>query len=120
MSNAKSAYMAQAIIGLVVVAYFSTQALGVASGLGFLVGIVNIVMLSVTFNLANKRAATDPKGGMLVLYMSAVIRFILLAVLFVLGLSYLEQTEAFPMIITFVLMQIGQIFNLKGKRRLTD
>jgi len=120
MTTSNSAYIAQSVIGLIVLAYFSTQGQALASGIGFLIGVANVLMLSQTFKMANKRAATDPKGGMLVLYMSAVVRFILLAVLFVLGLSYLEQSDAFPVIITFVLMQIGQLFNLKGKRRLTD
>ena len=68
----------------------------------------------------NSRAEEDPKSGILILYMSAVIRFVLLAVLFVLGLSFLDESQAFPVVLTFVLMQLGQLFNLKGKRRLTD
>lgn len=120
LKNLDTAYKVQGIIGLVVVAFYATQDHALASAYGFFVGIVNVLMLQLTFNKANKKAAEDPKTGMLILYMSAVIRFILLAVLFVLGLSYLEQSEAFPVIITFVLMQIGQLFNLRGKRRLTD
>ena len=120
IKNLDMAYKAQGIIGILAVAFYATQGHFVASGYGFLIGLINIFMLQYTFVKANKRAAEDPKSGMLVLYMSAVIRFVLLAVLFVLGLSLLDQSEAFPVIITFVLMQIGQLFNLKGKRRLTD
>jgi ATP synthase protein I len=120
MQGTNAAYVAQSIIGLVVVAIYSFLGQPIGSAIGFLIGIANILMLSLTFKLASKRAELDPKSGMLVLYMSAVVRFILLAVLFVLGLSLLDEKAAFPLIITFVLMQVGQLFNLKGKRRLTD
>ncbi|WP_321277489.1 ATP synthase subunit I [Thiomicrorhabdus indica] len=120
IKNLDTAYKVQGIIGILVVVFYTTQGQALASGYGFFVGLVNVAMLQWTFARANKKAAEDPKAGMLILYTSAVIRFILLAVLFVLGLSYLDQSEAFPVIITFVLMQIGQLFNLKGKRRLTD
>jgi ATP synthase protein I len=120
IKNLDTAYKVQGIIGIIVVAFYATQGHVMGSAYGFLIGLANILMLQLTFTKANNRAAEDPKAGMLILYMSAVIRFILLAVFFVLGLSILDQSEAFPVIITFVLMQIGQLFNLKGKRRLTD
>lgn len=80
---------------------------------------MNVLMLSFTFRKANKRAEDDAKAGILILYMSAVIRFVLLAVLFVLGLQVFGF-EPMPVVLTFVIMQIGQVFNLKGKQRLTD
>ena len=107
-------------IGLVVVAIFSLYGQTVAAAYGMFIGLMNVWMLSFTFQKANKRAAEDPKSGILILYMSAVIRFVLLAVLFVLGLSFLEESQAFPVVLTFVLMQLGKLFDLKGKRRLTD
>ena len=110
---------AQSIIGILAIIGFSTQGSWDSALYGFLIGIANVVMLGITFKKANNKAAEDPKQGMLVLYLSAVIRFILLAVLFVLGLS-LFQFEPMPVVLTFVLMQIGQMFNLTGKRRLTD
>jgi ATP synthase protein I len=76
-------------------------------------------MLGFTFRTANNRAAEDPKQGVLILYMSAVIRFILLAVLFVIGLAWLKL-DPMAVVLTFVVMQAGQMFNLQGKRRLTD
>lgn len=121
IKNLDTAYKVQGIIGILVVVFYATQGHLLGAVYGFIIGLANIFMLQLTFNKANKRAAEDPKAGMLILYMSAVIRFVLLAVFFVLGLSILDQSEeAFPVIITFVLMQIGQLFNLKGKRRLTD
>jgi len=102
------------------VAGYATQGQAAGAGYGFFVGIMNVLMLSFTFSKANQRAEDDAKAGILILYMSAVIRFVLLAVLFVLGLSFLDESQALPVVLTFVLMQIGQLFNLKGKRRLTD
>ena len=111
----------QIVIGLVLVAVFSFFGQAVAAAYGMFVGLVNVWMLSFTFTKANKRAAEDPKSGILILYMSAVIRFVLLAVLFVLGLSFLVESQAVPaVVLTFVAMQLGKLFDLKGKRRLTD
>jgi ATP synthase protein I len=102
------------------VAGYAIQGQAVAAAYGFFIGLVNLWMLSFTFNKANKRAAEDPKAGILILYLSAVIRFVLLAVLFVLGLSFLDESQALPVVLTFVVMQLGKLFDLKGKRRLTD
>lgn len=110
----------QGLIGLLMIAIFATQGYVMGAGYGFIIGLLNVLMLSFAFSKANKMAAEDPKSGMLILYVSAVIRFILLAVLFVLGLSFLDESQAFPVVLTFVLMQLGQLYNLKGKRRLTD
>ena len=110
----------QIAIGLAMVAIYSVYGQTVAAAYGMFIGLVNVWMLSFTFEKANKRAAEDPKSGILILYMSAVIRFVLLAVLFVLGLSFLEESQAFPVVLTFVVMQLGKLFDLKGKRRLTD
>ena len=113
-------YKIQIAIGLVAVAVYAVLGQAVGAGYGFFVGMMNVLMLSFTFSKATSRAEEDPKSGILILYMSAVIRFVLLAVLFVLGLSFLDESQAFPVVLTFVLMQLGQLFNLKGKRRLTD
>ncbi len=119
MKNLNQPLMIQGVIGIIAVIVFATQGLAGAAAYGFFVGIMNVLMLSTTFKKANNKAAEDPKSGILILYMSAVIRFVLLAVLFVLGLS-LFNFEPMPVVLTFVVMQIGQMFNLKGKRRLTD
>lgn len=110
----------QAVIGLLMVMIYSLLGQSVAAAYGMFIGMVNVWMLSYTFQHANDRAAEDPKSGILILYMSAVIRFILLAVLFILGLSFLDESQALPVVLTFVLMQLGKLFDLKGKRRLTD
>ncbi|HBQ44635.1 MAG TPA: ATP synthase subunit I [Thiomicrospira sp.] len=109
----------QGLIGLACVVVFAYQGMLESAVYGMFIGIMNVVVLSLTFNKANDTSKEDPKMGMLILYMSAVGRFVLLAVLFVLGLSLLGL-DALPVVLTFVLMQIGQVFNLVGKRRLTD
>ncbi|NPA71916.1 MAG: ATP synthase subunit I [Gammaproteobacteria bacterium] len=110
----------QGSIGLIALIIFAFQGQAMGAGYGFFVGMMNVLMLSLTFNKASSTAEEDPKTGILILYMSAVVRFVLLAVLFIVGLSFLEESQAFPVVLTFVLMQLGQLFNLKGKRRLTD
>ncbi|WP_019557538.1 ATP synthase subunit I [Thiomicrorhabdus arctica] len=120
IKNLDKAFKVQGLIGIMLVVIFATQGHAIGAGYGFFIGIMNVVMLSFTFSKASTHAEEDPKTGILILYMSAVIRFVLLAVLFVLGLSFLDASQAFPVVLTFVLMQLGQLFNLKGKRRLTD
>jgi ATP synthase protein I len=119
VTNLTRLLMIQGFLGLVSVASFSIYGQGLSALYGLGVGLVNVLMLAFTFNKANSKAAIDPKSGILLLYVSAVIRFILLAVLFVIGLALLKL-EPLAVVITFVVMQIGQMFNLKGKRRLTD
>lgn len=109
----------QGLIGLICLIAFATQGLWESALYGVFIGAANVLLLGVTFEKANKRAETEPKAGILILYLSAVIRFVLLAVLFVLGLSLLKFDPK-AVVLTFVLMQAGQMFNLKGKRRLTD
>jgi ATP synthase protein I len=109
----------QLAIGVAVVLIFAFMGQAGSAIYGMLIGLANVLMLTTTFRIANRRSETDPKTGMLVLYMSAVIRFVLLAVLFIIGLALFEF-EALPLVITFIAMTLGQIFNLAGKRRLTD
>jgi len=119
VSSISSQLKIQGLIGLIAVAIFASQESLNPAVYGFFVGIANVLMLAVTFKKAESKASEDPKMGIMILYMSAVVRFVLLAVLFVLGLSLLGL-EPMPVVLTFVLMQIGQVFNLTGKRRLTD
>ena len=121
MMSLDRAVKVQIVIGLAMVGIYSLFDQTVAAAYGMFVGLVNVWMLNFTFTKANKRAAEDPKSGILILYMSAVIRFVLLAVLFVLGLSFLVENSDVPaVVLTFVAMQLGKLFDLKGKRRLTD
>ena len=109
----------QLALGVVMLAIFATQSMAVDALYGVFLGLANVAMLGLTFKLANNKAAEDPKQGVLILYLSAVVRFILLAVLFVIGLAWLKL-DPMAVVLTFVVMQIGQMGNLHGKRRLTD
>jgi len=109
----------QLVLGLLMVAVFAVQGLWQAALYGVFLGLANVMMLSFTFKVANHRAEVDAKQGVMILYLSAVIRFVLLAVLFVIGLAWLKM-EPMAVVLTFVVMQIGQMANLQGKRRLTD
>ncbi|WP_168188962.1 ATP synthase subunit I [Thiomicrorhabdus sediminis] len=120
MKTLDKAVKIQVVIGLLAVMVYSLLGHAVGAAYGMFIGLVNLWMLNYTFEKANKRAEEDPKSGILILYMSAVIRFVLLAVLFVLGLSFLDESQALPVVLTFVVMQLAKLFDLKGKRRLTD
>ncbi|MGK0674576.1 MAG: ATP synthase subunit I [Halothiobacillaceae bacterium] len=55
---------------------------------------------------AEQRAILDPKGSMLVLYVGAVVRFLLLIVLLGVGMGLLKLS-ALPLFAGFVLAQLG-------------
>jgi len=109
----------QVIIGLIGVLVFGVYGQWLDAIYGFFIGLVNVLILAISFARANRKAEQDPKGGIQILYLSAVMRFILLAVLFVLGLQAFGLAPM-PVVLTFVVMQLAQVFNLKGKQRLTD
>lgn len=120
MSGQKKAVWLQSGLGLLAVAGFGVmQGEWLSALFGFGIGMANLAMLSASFRIANERAADNPKAGMTVLYISAVIRFILLAVFFALGMAVVGLTPM-PMVLTFVVMQLGSVLSLQGKRRLTD
>ncbi|HID00331.1 MAG TPA: ATP synthase subunit I [Piscirickettsiaceae bacterium] len=120
MNGQEKAVWLQGGLGLLAVVGFGMiQGEWLSALFGFGIGVANLAMLSVGFRLANERAKEDPKAGMTVLYISAVIRFILLAVFFALGMA-LVGLAPMPMVLTFVVMQLGNLFSLQGKRRLTD
>lgn len=118
-TNLKRSLILQAVLGIVLIVGFGLYGFWQAAIYGAAISFANVLMLAITFNKANAKAAENPKSGILVLYMSAVLRFALMAVLFIVGLALL-RLEPLPVIITFMVMTVGQMFNLKGKRRLTD
>lgn len=107
----------QGLVGLIGVVFFATQGELLAALYGFAISTSNVAMLKFTFNKAE--SFESPHHAMQVLYLSAAVRFVILAVLFVLGLQVLGLSPE-PVVLVFVAMQIGQVFSLKGKRRLTD
>ncbi len=109
----------QVVLGLIAIVIFAFYDGLLPAAYGFLIGVINLFLLKLTFQKADEKAAEDPRAGMLLLYVSAAFRFFLLIVLFILGLVFLEL-DPLPLVLTFVVMQVGQIFNLRGKQRLTD
>lgn len=106
--------------GLVLVAVGVFAPMGVpASAYGLLLGLVNVGLLMLTVRMADAHAATQPQQSMWILYASAAIRFVLLAVLFIVGIQGFGL-DPMPLVLTFVAMQFAQIMTLRGKKRLTD
>lgn len=90
-----------------------------ASAYGLMLGLMNVGLLVLTVRMADVRAVTEPQQSMWILYASAAIRFVLLGVLFIVGISG-AGLEPMPMVLTFVAMQLAQVMTLRGKKRLTD
>jgi ATP synthase protein I len=106
--------------GLALVAFGVLEPMSVpASTYGLMLGLLNVGLLAVTMRIADQRAETDPRQSMWILYVSAAIRFILLAVCFVSGISGFGL-DPMPLVLTFVAMQMAQVMALRGKKRLTD
>lgn len=89
------------------------------SAYGLLLGLLNVALLALTVRVADARAVTAPQQSMWILYASAALRFILLGVLFIVGISGLGL-DPMPLVLTFVAMQLAQVMALRGKKRLTD
>ena len=103
---------------LVVFGIFSPMSVP-ASSYGIMLGLLNVGLLGLTMRIANARAETDPRQSMWILYVSAAIRFVVLAVCFVVGIQGFGL-DPMPLVVTFIAMQLAQIMALRGKKRLTD
>lgn len=108
-----------AVLGLAALAlYGPVQGLSVAYG--GLVDAVLAVFLGYSVRKADARAATDPKAGMTILYMGAVIRFFLFIALFAIGLGLL-RLNALAVAAGFVAARIAQVAaGARGVTRTTD
>jgi ATP synthase protein I len=108
---------------LVVAAFLLTQErdLILSALYGYAVGLAVLIMLVAAIKIADKKAKEDPKGAMVILYLAAVIRFVILAVLLILGMSdSVLGLDPLGVILPFIVMQISQVLGLLGKKRLTD
>jgi len=106
--------------GLALVAFGVFSPMSVpASAYGLMLGLLNVGFLVVTMRIADARAVTDPRQSMWILYVSAAIRFVALAVCFVVGIQGLGL-DPMPLVLTFIAMQLAQVMALRGKKRLTD
>ncbi|MCI4411556.1 MAG: ATP synthase subunit I [Thiotrichales bacterium] len=106
--------------GIALVAFGALAPMNVpASAYGLMLGLVNVGLLLLTVRIADARALTAPQQSMMILYASAAVRFVLLGVLFIVGISA-AGLDPMPMVLTFVAMQLAQVMTLRGKKRLTD
>ncbi len=92
---------------------------GLSVAYGGLVDVVLALLLGHSIRRANERAATDPKAGMNVLYLGAVIRFFLFIVLFAIGLGLL-RLNALAVAAGFVAARIAQLASAHGAARTID
>ena len=112
-------FKVQVVIATVIMVVSVSQGYWLDSLYGIFLSIFNTVLLMNSFKVSARISKINPAKGMAVLYASAVIRFVLLSILFVIGLAGLKLYPP-AVVLAFVFMQIGQIYGLKGKRRLTD
>lgn len=112
-------YVAQAVIGSVLagglfVAYGSHLALSAVFGV--LIGTLLTFLLSASVKWAGEVAATDPKRGMVMLYIGAVVRFFVLIAAFAVGLA-LFGLNAMLVAAGFIAAQFAQLVNARGLSR---
>lgn len=91
--------------------------------LPFVVGAVifwiNIGLFEWGAKRAHEHVKVNPKQAMLLLYVNAVLRFIMVGVMFVFAIKGLDLAPL-PMVGAFILLQFQMVFGLLGKQRLTD
>lgn len=89
---------------------------GVSVVYGGLVDLVLTLLLSRSVRKAEAVAATDPKAGMTVLYVGAVIRFFLFIVMFAIGLALL-RLDALAVAVGFVAARFAQLVGVRAATR---
>ncbi|HEY0663467.1 MAG TPA: ATP synthase subunit I [Thiobacillaceae bacterium] len=92
---------------------------GVSVVYGGLVDLVLTLLLSRNVRKADAVAATDPKGGMTVLYVGAVQRFFLFIAMFAVGLALL-RLDALAVATGFVAARIAQLASARDTTRTND
>lgn len=87
---------------------FREPMVGVAAVCGGMIAVVMALMLAHDVKKATACANTDPKKSMIILYVGAAIRFVLVIALFALGLGLLNLDP----LATFVGFGIAQLVNV--------
>jgi len=93
--------------------------IAMAAAYGGSVTVVTTLLLAWRMLRAGELAGHDPRKSMQILYMSAVWRFALTAVLFALGMGYFKL-DPLAMIVGFVLAQLAYVFVGLGTQRASD
>lgn len=112
----RSLILYQLAAGLVVAIlfYFFKDLIAAGSALcGAAVSSVSALMLGSGVKKADEKAVEDPTKSMGVLYFGAVKRFLLVVVLFIIGLKFLHL-DAVAMAAGFIAAQVGFVFLFKG------
>lgn len=121
VGKTKQVWVREALIALGLVLIVSGLELSWVTPFVFGVAVyaMNALLLHLSARKADQVAEVDAKRGMLVLYISAVVRFVWVGFVLLLGIwQWNLQPE--PMVIGFVLMTLQQFVGLLGKKRLTD
>ena len=115
-TRARKVLIAQLIAGSVAAIGFFFYS-GAWSGLSALAGgavsISLLLLLSRGFKRASEMAQHDQKSGMIILYMGAAQRFLLILVLFALGLG-VAGLDPLAMFVGFFLAQLSNLTNMRG------
>ncbi len=115
-ARAKKGLFVQAIAGVICaigfLIYFGVwPSVSALAGAG--VSIALLLLLRRGMNHASEVAQHDQKRGMIILYMGAAQRFLLILVLFALGLGVVEF-DPLAMFVGFFLAQLSNLTNVRG------
>ncbi len=115
-AKARKALLAQLVVGVVTSIGFMLYA-GSWHGVSALAGVAVSITLLLVLRYGVKRAAEaaqhDQKRSMLILYLGAAQRFILILVLFALGLG-VAALDPLAMFVGFFLAQLSNLTNVRG------
>lgn len=79
---------------------------------GVLISVTNVIIVLITNQLGQKIAQTNPKQGIGLVFVFAGVRFVMIGVLFAIGIGWLGL-DAFSMLLSFIWVHIGgQVLNL--------
>ncbi len=92
---------------------------GLSVGFGVLVGMALTLLLGRSVRRAGEVAATDPKRGMTLLYVGAVVRFVFVIAALALGLA-LFRLNPLLVAVGFVAAQLAQLVNARGTTQGTE
>lgn len=95
-------------------AYYMGEVTVMSSLFGGVVAIANMLLLSRRLNTAAEMADDNPDGGILMLYLGAIQRFIFVLVMFGIGMGLLKLTPP-SMLGTFALAQMA--YMIYGSKR---
>lgn len=107
------AQVVAALVAAIVFLLYEGAWHGLSALAGGVVSIALLLLLRRGIKRAGEMAQHDQKRSMLILYMGAAQRFLLILVLFALGLGVVEF-DPLAMFVGFFLAQIGNLTNARG------